>query len=102
MLLLTHRPLVSLFVITHPAYRVVPATATQDEAQADDVHLAVGEPCKPAAYSFLYSYSALPYMDLSPTVLLHFRLRRLCLTPVITLYPHTTVLLIDLLCVPFD
>ena len=58
--------------------------------------------CKPAAYSFLYPYSALPYMDLSPAVLLLFRLRRLRLIPVITLYPHTTVLLIDLLCAPFD
>ena len=58
--------------------------------------------CKPAAYPFLYSYSALPYMDLSPAVLLLFRLRQLRLIPVIMLYPHITVLLIDLLCVPFD
>ena len=49
-------------------------------------------------YYFLFHISPFYIRTYPPHILLF----RLCLIPVIMLYPHTTVLLIDLLCVPFD
>ena len=53
----------------------------------------------PLTYYFLFRTSPF-YIRTYPSHILPFRLRRPCLIPVTTLYSHTTVLFINLLCAP--